>query len=283
MAARRSPTSRRCAEARQGAGPRARVPADQPEAELIDWIQGARGKAAGIVINAAAYTHSSIAILDALAAVDLPVIEVHLSNIFRREPFRHHSFVSRAASGVICGFGGFGYGLALEAIARQLEFEGQVMPKSTINSDLVRQLAALLDETGLTEIEYESGAVRLRVVRQPAPIAAAPMAMAAPAPMASAPAADAPAPDARHPGAVTSPMVGTVYTRPSRAPPNSSSRRPRARGPDPAAHRGDEDLQRDPRAARRHGQPHHGHGRAAGRVRRRAAHPRIEPRCSRRS
>ena len=91
------------------------------ESELIDWIQGARGKAAAIIINAAAYTHSSIAILDALAAVDLPVIEVHLSNIFRREPFRHHSFVSRAASGVICGFGGFGYGLAIEAIARQLK------------------------------------------------------------------------------------------------------------------------------------------------------------------
>jgi len=92
------------------------------------------------------------------------------------------------------------------------------MPKSTINSDLVRQLAALLDETGLTEIEYESGAVRLRVARQPAPIApaaaapAAPVANATPAAAAPAPAAAAPAPDARHPGAVTSPMVGTVYT-----------------------------------------------------------------------
>src|SRR5690606_30136555 len=93
------------------------------------------------------------------------------------------------------------------------------MPKSTINSDLVRQLAALIDETGLTEIEYESGAVRLRVARQPAPIVPA----VAPAPqvaMAAAPAAEpaAPAPgavlDARHPGAVTSPMVGTVYTAP---------------------------------------------------------------------
>jgi 3-dehydroquinate dehydratase-2 len=94
------------------------------EAELIDWIQGARGKTAGIVINAAAFTHSSIAILDALAACDVPVVEVHLSNIFRREPFRHHSYVSRAASGVICGFGGFGYVLALEAIARQLEAKG---------------------------------------------------------------------------------------------------------------------------------------------------------------
>jgi acetyl-CoA carboxylase biotin carboxyl carrier protein len=92
------------------------------------------------------------------------------------------------------------------------------MPKSTINSDLVRQLAALLDETGLTEIEYESGAVRLRVARQPAPVAAAPVALAPAAqgaPMAESlsPAAEA-APDARHPGAVTSPMVGTAYTSP---------------------------------------------------------------------
>ena len=94
------------------------------EAELIDWIQAARGKAAGIIINAAAYTHSSIAILDALAATDLPVVEVHLSNIFRREAFRHHSYVSRAASGVICGFGGFGYVLAVDAIARQIESKG---------------------------------------------------------------------------------------------------------------------------------------------------------------
>jgi acetyl-CoA carboxylase biotin carboxyl carrier protein len=92
------------------------------------------------------------------------------------------------------------------------------MPKSTINSDLVRQLAALLDETGLTEIEYESGAVRLRVARQPAPVATAAASAAAPAAAPAAPAASpaaaAPAPDARHPGAVTSPMVGTAYTSP---------------------------------------------------------------------
>lgn len=91
------------------------------------------------------------------------------------------------------------------------------MPKSTINGDLVRQLAALLDETGLTEIEYEAGTVRLRVVRQPAP--AAPVALAAPQhaappPLAESLAPAAPAPDARHPGAITSPMVGTAYTQP---------------------------------------------------------------------
>jgi 3-dehydroquinate dehydratase II len=87
------------------------------EGELIDWIQQARGKMAGIVINPAGYSHSSVALLDALVASDLPVIEVHLSNIFKREAFRHHSFVSEAARGVICGLGPRGYLLALDALA----------------------------------------------------------------------------------------------------------------------------------------------------------------------
>jgi len=87
------------------------------EGELIDWIQQARGKMAGIVINPAGYSHSSVALLDALVACELPVIEVHLSNIFKREAFRHHSFVSEAARGVICGLGPRGYLLALDALA----------------------------------------------------------------------------------------------------------------------------------------------------------------------
>ena len=87
------------------------------EGELIDWIQRARGKMGGIVINPAGYSHSSVAILDALTATDLPVIEVHLSNIFKREAFRHHSYVSAVARGVICGFGPRGYLLALDALA----------------------------------------------------------------------------------------------------------------------------------------------------------------------
>ena len=87
------------------------------EGELVGWIQGARGSAKGIVINAGGYSHSSVAILDALLASGVPVIEVHLSNIFRREGFRHHSYVSQAAHGVICGFGAQGYVLALEALA----------------------------------------------------------------------------------------------------------------------------------------------------------------------
>jgi 3-dehydroquinate dehydratase-2 len=90
------------------------------EGQLVDWIQEARQTADGIIINAGAYSHSSIAILDALTAAGLPVIEVHMSNIYRRESFRHLSYVSRVAQGVICGLGGHGYELALTAMARLL-------------------------------------------------------------------------------------------------------------------------------------------------------------------
>ncbi len=90
------------------------------EGELVDWVQGARNGYAGLIVNAGAYTHTSVALLDALLACDVPVIEVHLSNILQREDFRHHSYVSKAARGVICGFGGFGYEMALEAAARIL-------------------------------------------------------------------------------------------------------------------------------------------------------------------
>ena len=87
------------------------------EGELISWVQECRGRAAGIVLNPGGYSHTSVALLDALLAVELPVIEVHLSNIHRREEFRRHSYVSRAAVGVICGLGVRGYGLALMAMA----------------------------------------------------------------------------------------------------------------------------------------------------------------------
>lgn len=87
------------------------------EGQLIDWIQDARTQRAGIVINPAGLTHTSVALLDALLASALPVIEVHLSNIHRREEFRRHSYVSRAAIGVICGLGPQGYTLALQAMA----------------------------------------------------------------------------------------------------------------------------------------------------------------------
>ncbi|GBR00826.1 3-dehydroquinate dehydratase [Acetobacter oeni LMG 21952] len=86
------------------------------EGELISWVQECHGRAQGIIINPAGYSHTSIALLDALLAVDLPVIEVHISNIHRREAFRHHSYVSRGALGVICGLGVQGYALALQAM-----------------------------------------------------------------------------------------------------------------------------------------------------------------------
>ena len=86
------------------------------EGDLVDAIQAASGKNAGIVINPGAYSHTSIAILDALTAAGLPVVEVHLSNIHQREDFRQASYVSKVAQGVICGFGAQGYELALDAM-----------------------------------------------------------------------------------------------------------------------------------------------------------------------
>ena len=83
------------------------------EGQLVDWIHEARQVGAGIIINPAAYTHTSVAILDALNAFDGPVLEVHISNVHKRESFRHHSYVSLRAEGVIAGFGTEGYQLAL--------------------------------------------------------------------------------------------------------------------------------------------------------------------------
>lgn len=91
------------------------------EGQLVDWIHEAREAADGIILNAGALTHTSVAVLDALNAAELPIVEVHLSNIFRRESFRHHSYVSLAANGGIFGLGPQGYELALEAIASLIE------------------------------------------------------------------------------------------------------------------------------------------------------------------
>jgi 3-dehydroquinate dehydratase-2 len=91
------------------------------EGVLVDWIQEARLHADAIVINAAGLTYTSVAILDALLAFDGPIIEAHMSNIWKREPFRHHSYVSKAATGVIAGLGAMGYQLALTAVAGLLE------------------------------------------------------------------------------------------------------------------------------------------------------------------
>ncbi len=91
------------------------------EYEIIDWIHEARETAGGIVINPAAFTHTSVAILDALNAFDNPIIEIHISNVHKREPFRHHSYVSGVASGVIAGFGTQGYLLALRRMAHLID------------------------------------------------------------------------------------------------------------------------------------------------------------------
>jgi 3-dehydroquinate dehydratase-2 len=91
------------------------------EGELIDWVQEARKKGSGVILNGAAFSHTSVALYDALKALDKPLIEVHLSNPAAREAFRHHSYVSRVASGVICGLGAQGYLAAVDALAQLIK------------------------------------------------------------------------------------------------------------------------------------------------------------------
>jgi 3-dehydroquinate dehydratase II len=87
------------------------------EGELVSWVQEVSGRFAGLILNAGAYSHTSIALLDAARALSEPLIEVHLSNIYQRETFRQHSYLSLAATGVLCGFGARGYLMALQAMA----------------------------------------------------------------------------------------------------------------------------------------------------------------------
>ena len=91
------------------------------EGRMVDLIQVAKKTHDGIILNAGAYTHTSIALFDALTAVEIPAIELHLSNVFSREAFRHHSYISNVAIGVICGFGAHGYLLAIDAMLAHLE------------------------------------------------------------------------------------------------------------------------------------------------------------------
>jgi 3-dehydroquinate dehydratase-2 len=91
------------------------------EGEVIDWIQAARQDTDGLIINGAGLTYTSIAILDALLAYEKPIIEVHMSNIYRREPFRHHSYISKAATGIVAGLGPLGYELAITAVLKLVE------------------------------------------------------------------------------------------------------------------------------------------------------------------
>ena len=100
------------------------------ESDLVDRIQAARGRIDGIVINPAAYTHTSIALRDALLATGIPFAEVHLSNVHGREPFRQHSYLSDIAVGVVAGFGSESYLLALEGLVKRLNQEGTVRKRS---------------------------------------------------------------------------------------------------------------------------------------------------------
>jgi 3-dehydroquinate dehydratase II len=90
------------------------------EGELITWVHEGRLNASGLIINAGAYTHTSVALFDALSACAVPIVEVHLSNIYRRESFRHHSYISPSAWGVLCGFGPLGYELAVTALVSKI-------------------------------------------------------------------------------------------------------------------------------------------------------------------
>jgi len=110
-----------CAETADGLGFAIDFRQSNLEGELVSWVQESRTRAQGIVINPAGYTTTSVALMDALLAVGLPTIEVHITNIHRREEFRHHSYVSKAAVGVIAGLGVRGYALALQAMAGLLE------------------------------------------------------------------------------------------------------------------------------------------------------------------
>ncbi len=113
-----------CRRVAEGLGLEIRFLQSNTEGQIVDWVHEARETAGGIAINPAAYTHTSVAILDALNAFDGPIIEVHISNVHKRENFRHHSYVSLRADGVIAGFGTQGYGLALQRLARLIDEKG---------------------------------------------------------------------------------------------------------------------------------------------------------------
>lgn len=116
--------ARQCREAAKRLGLSVDFRQSNAEHQLIDWLHETRADVDGIVINPAALTHTSVAIADALAAVAKPVIEVHISNVHRREAFRHHSYVSLVADGIIVGCGTQGYVLALERMAKLIEAKG---------------------------------------------------------------------------------------------------------------------------------------------------------------
>ncbi len=110
----------RCSDAADRHGMALDFAQSNHEGALVDRIHAARGQHDGIILNAGAYTHTSVALMDAISSVALPVIELHLSNIHAREGFRQHSYIAKVALGVICGFGPLGYTLAIDAMAGHL-------------------------------------------------------------------------------------------------------------------------------------------------------------------
>ena len=239
------------------------------EGQLVDWIQEAREAADGIVLNAGALTHTSVAVLDALNAADLPVIEVHLSNIFRRESLPAPFLCQPRRAGVIFGLGPQGYELALEALASLIEAEpgeaagerigGRRPPPLRPMPTLIRTLAALLAETGLSEIEYAVGDHRIRVARESAGETVLATVMRPGARRARrSRQPSTPTPKSRRPTALITSRRrhgADGRHRLSRAPARRAAfrqgRRYGRRGPDAADHRGDEGDEPDPRAARR--------------------------------
>ena len=112
---------RLCAEKADSLGIELAFDQSNSEGSLVEMIHAARETHGGIILNAGAYTHTSVALRDAISSVELPVIELHLSNIHAREEFRHHSYISGVALGLICGFGAAGYPMAVEAMYQHLE------------------------------------------------------------------------------------------------------------------------------------------------------------------
>ncbi|MFK7744942.1 MAG: type II 3-dehydroquinate dehydratase [Roseobacter sp.] len=110
-----------CATHGQAIGMTAVFKQSNHEGALVDEIHAARGNHDGIILNAGAYTHTSIALMDAIASVELPAIELHLSNVHAREEFRHQSYIAKVSVGIICGFGAHGYVLAMDAMKQHLK------------------------------------------------------------------------------------------------------------------------------------------------------------------
>ena len=126
------------------------------EGELVEKIQKSRQGQDGLIINAGGYTHTSVAIHDALKILKIPIIELHITNIYNREDFRHKSLISKIAKGIICGFGIEGYIMALKS-------NENLFKKMKIDKKLIKELVDHLSEFNLTEIEYQEGQTKIKV------------------------------------------------------------------------------------------------------------------------